>query len=62
MVSGAAQDDVFRFCDRLRADPALVRRYSALKRSFDNQPMDAYRTAKDAFVSEVLAGGNPDSA
>ncbi len=48
--------DVFHlFVDALRANPALVARYNALKARFEGKPMDAYRAAKAGFVEEVLA-------
>ncbi len=53
-VKGAALDVFHRFAAALRADPALVKRYNALKRAYDGQPMDRYRAAKDAFVADVL--------
>lgn len=47
--------DVFHlFADALRADPDLVKRYNDLKRAYRDQPMAAYRTAKDQFVADVL--------
>lgn len=47
--------DVFhRFAEALRADPALVARYNALKQAHNNRPMTRYRAEKDAFVSAVL--------
>ena len=48
-------DDFHRFADVLRRDAALVARYNALKIKFDGRPMAEYRTAKDAFIAEVLA-------
>ena len=53
-VKGAALDVFHRFAAALRADPALVKRYNALKRAHDGQPMDRYRAAKDAFVADAL--------
>lgn len=53
-----ARDSMFdmfhRFVAALRNEPALVRRYNALKLAHDGQPMDQYRAAKDAFVAEVM--------
>lgn len=47
-------DGFHLFAAALRNDPALVRRYNALKLAHDGQPMDQYRAAKDAFVAEVM--------
>ncbi|MCB9669014.1 MAG: GrpB family protein [Alphaproteobacteria bacterium] len=55
-VTGGPHDDFLPFLDALRADPALVDRYNALKRRFDGGSMDAYREAKRAFVEAVLSG------
>ncbi|WP_244507627.1 GrpB family protein [Methylobacterium phyllostachyos] len=53
-VKGGALDLFHPFADALRSEPALVERYNALKRAYQNQPMALYRAAKDAFISEVL--------
>lgn len=53
-VAGGEDDDFHLFVDALRRDPDLVARYNALKRQFDGQPMDVYRTAKSAFIGDVL--------
>lgn len=55
-VKGGPYDDFERFLEALRADPALVDRYNALKRAWHGRPMDAYRAAKAAFIEAVLAG------
>lgn len=50
------EDDYFHlFADALRRDPELVAQYNALKRQFDGKPMEIYRTAKSAFVRDVLS-------
>jgi GrpB-like predicted nucleotidyltransferase (UPF0157 family) len=54
-AKGGALDIFHHFVEALRADPALVRRYNALKQRFRDRPMADYRAAKDAFVGEVLA-------
>ncbi|AVT76943.1 hypothetical protein RPPS3_28800 [Rhodopseudomonas palustris] len=59
-VKGGAFDVFHRFADALRADPALVRRYNELKLAYDGQPMDRYRGAKDAFVTDALRGGSAE--
>ncbi|MGY2049466.1 GrpB family protein [Methylobacterium sp. JK268] len=56
VVQGSALDDFTGFRDRLRAEPALVARYNALKRAHDGAPMDTYREAKAAFIDAVLNG------
>jgi GrpB-like predicted nucleotidyltransferase (UPF0157 family) len=56
VVIGSEFDDFTAFRDRLLADPALVARYNALKRTFDGQDMEVYRAAKSAFIAEALAG------
>lgn len=49
--------DIFHlFAAALGRDQRLVDRYNELKRSYDGQPMDVYRTAKSAFVDSVLKG------
>jgi len=55
-VTGGPFDDFEPFLVALRADPALVAAYNALKRRWDGQPMEAYRSAKRAFIEGVLAG------
>jgi GrpB-like predicted nucleotidyltransferase (UPF0157 family) len=54
-VIGSADDCFHLFAEVLRGDPGCVARYNALKRAYHGRPMQAYRAAKDAFVSEVLA-------
>jgi len=53
-VRGGPYDSFVAFLDALRASPARVERYNALKRAWDGEPMDAYRAAKAAFIEEVL--------
>lgn len=51
------QRDQLRFRDRLRADPALARRYAALKLSLAQQVGHdrlAYNQGKAAFIAEVI--------
>lgn len=51
-----SQDDCFHlFVNALRQDRELVAQYNVLKQKFDGQPMDVYRAAKSAFVTNVLA-------
>jgi GrpB-like predicted nucleotidyltransferase (UPF0157 family) len=51
-----SEDDCFHpFVEALRQDPELVAQYNALKRQFDGKPMEIYRTAKSAFVRDVLS-------
>ncbi|WP_349609496.1 MULTISPECIES: GrpB family protein [Cupriavidus] len=60
VVRGAPLDVFVRFRDSLLADPALIERYNALKRSQEGAEMRAYRAAKSAFIASVLgrsAGG-----
>ena len=54
-VAGGPYDDFVPFLDALANDPTLVRRYNELKRAWDGRPMDDYRSAKSAFIREVLA-------
>lgn len=42
------------FRDRLRADPALVAAYNAVKRGAAGQGDEDYRAAKAAFIASVL--------
>ena len=53
-ANGGVFDMFHRFTAALLADPALVQRYNALKLAQAGQPMDSYRTAKDAFIAQVL--------
>jgi GrpB-like predicted nucleotidyltransferase (UPF0157 family) len=53
-VKGGAFDVFHQFVDALLADPALVSRYNELKLRFRDGPMAEYRTAKAAFVVNVL--------
>ena len=55
-VKGGEFDVFHQFAAALRADPGLVERYNELKRAHDGQPMDRYRAAKDAFVTDALRG------
>ena len=41
--------------DRLRADPAALAEYNAIKRAHHGGDHDAYRAAKGAFVERLLA-------
>lgn len=52
--SGSAHESLMRFRDALRADPALLSRYNAVK--IESGPLGgkAYSGAKSAFMSEVL--------
>lgn len=50
--------DELYFCDRLRADPDLARRYANLKRSLAyrfKHDREAYTQAKTTFIDEVLS-------
>lgn len=53
-VTGGPYDDFLPFMDALANDPTLVRRYNELKREWHGRPMDDYRTAKSAFIRDVL--------
>ncbi|MFT4277233.1 MAG: GrpB family protein [Rhodopseudomonas sp.] len=59
-VKGGGFDVFHQFAAALRADPALVKRYNELKRAHDGQPMDRYRAAKDAFVTDALRLGSAE--
>lgn len=54
-VKGGADDYFHLFVDALKADPALVEAYNALKVRLAGQPMELYREAKSAFIRNVLA-------
>jgi GrpB-like predicted nucleotidyltransferase (UPF0157 family) len=63
LTAKGGEYDVFHvFVARLLEDPKLVERYNALKRRFEGQPMEAYRTAKSAFIREILAADNEESS
>lgn len=53
-AKGGADDYFHLFADALRRSAELVAAYNALKQQFDGKPMDAYRSAKSAFVEDVL--------
>ena len=53
--SGSAHESLMRLCDALRADPALVSRYNALKIEAGPRGATAYADAKARFVAETLA-------
>jgi GrpB-like predicted nucleotidyltransferase (UPF0157 family) len=53
-VIGSEYDDVCRFRDRLRRDPDQLRAYADLKSRWHGEPMDAWRTAKSAFILASL--------
>lgn len=55
VAKGGPEDDFVAFRDALRAAPALVAEYDALKARFEGASMDAYREAKAPFVERVLA-------
>lgn len=55
VASGSAFEDFLAFRDALRADPALVAAYDAVKRRHAADGEDAYRTAKARFIESVLA-------
>lgn len=59
-VKGGGVDVFHQFAAALRADPALVKRYNELKLAHDGQPMDRYRAAKDAFVTDALRLGSAE--
>jgi len=54
-ITGCEHDDFEPFLEALRADPALVNAYNAMKLRWNGQPMAAYRTAKSQFIEQVLA-------
>lgn len=53
-VRDGPYDSFVAFLDALRASPARVEQYNALKRAWDGRPMDEYREAKAAFIEEIL--------
>jgi GrpB-like predicted nucleotidyltransferase (UPF0157 family) len=54
--SGSVHESLMRFRDALRADPALLSRYNALKVDAGRSGATAYASAKAAFIADVLAG------
>lgn len=54
-VAGGPYDTFDAFLDALRADPALVDAYNALKLRWNGRPMDGYRADKAAFIAAALA-------
>ena len=57
-AKGGDHDFFHLFVERLRAEPDLLKRYNALKRRFEGQPMEVYRKAKSDFIRAVLAAGS----
>lgn len=55
VVKGSALDVFGAFRDALLADADLIKSYNSLKRSWDGLEMDAYRSAKAAFIERALA-------
>lgn len=55
-VIGGSVDTQWKFRDLLAASPALREQYDQLKRQFEGQSMEEYRSAKAEFVSRVLQG------
>jgi GrpB-like predicted nucleotidyltransferase (UPF0157 family) len=57
-IQVVANDSRFEFFltfrDRVRADPALLHAYNAIKRSHDGGDVEAYRAEKSAFIQRVL--------
>ena len=54
--SGSVHESLMRFRDALRADPALLSRYNAIKVEAGPLGAAAYADAKAAFMAEVLRG------
>jgi GrpB-like predicted nucleotidyltransferase (UPF0157 family) len=54
-VKGGAFDVFHHLAEKLRKDPALMRRYNDLKLRFSDKPMKDYRAAKHTFIAEVLS-------
>lgn len=54
VAAGSEHDTFVLFRDLLLANPALVQDYNALKQSWHNKPMDAYREAKSHFVEAAI--------
>lgn len=55
VAAGSEWDTFVRWRDLLRSDPELLRAYDTLKRRYEGTPMDAYRTAKSAFIDGVVS-------
>ena len=56
---GSQSDFLLALRDRMRADPALARRYDEVKRAAAADGEDAYLRAKHAFLRDVLDGRPP---
>ena len=57
-IEAGPHDTFLEFMELLKADKKLREEYNELKREFDGQPMDVYRTAKRDFIERSLAAGN----
>jgi glycine/D-amino acid oxidase-like deaminating enzyme/GrpB-like predicted nucleotidyltransferase (UPF0157 family) len=57
-VRDGPHDDFLPFLEALQ-HPRTRAQYNALKRAWNGRPMDAYRTAKSAFIAGVLNGLPP---
>jgi len=54
--SGSVHESLMHFRDALRADPALLARYNAVRLAAAAHGAAAYAAAKAAFMAEVLPG------
>jgi len=55
VVRGSTYDGFHIFWDRMRASPSLREDYNALKQRWEGGDMEAYRAAKNDFISAVLS-------
>ncbi|MGF1851796.1 GrpB family protein [Vibrio satsumensis] len=54
VANGSEFECFLTFRDKLRAAPALVEQYNALKMSCEGWPQEEYRAKKSAFIDHVL--------
>jgi len=53
-VIGSDDDFLLALRDRMRADPSVLRRYNAVKQAAASEGRDAYWSAKDRLLRELL--------
>jgi GrpB-like predicted nucleotidyltransferase (UPF0157 family) len=55
VVRGSEYDNFLKFRDALRTSPRLLEQFNALKQEWHGAAMSDYRSAKSAFIADVLS-------